>query len=140
MNDNILDYLNIVSGFIGAVAAWFFGSWDGLIKMLIALTVIDYCTGITAAFIKRELSSNTGFRGILKKVTIFILVGVAHVIDCEMLGHTALLRDAVIFFYLANEGLSVLENAIVIGIPVPEALKNKLLQLKDKHEDNTLSK
>ena len=134
---DVLDYLDIFFGFIGALASWFFGACDGVLRMLIAICVIDYCTGVISAYIKKELSSSIGFRGIAKKVTIFILVGVAHVIDRELLGQTALLRDAVIFFYLANEGLSVLENSIVIGIPVPDVLKNKLLQLQeDKSSKN----
>ena len=131
MIDNITDYFDIFCAFIGALASWFFGSLDGLIKMLIALCFIDYCTGFISAYIQNRLSSAVGFTGIARKVTMFTLVGIAHVIDRELLGQTALLRDAVIFFYLANEGLSVLENAVVIGIPIPEVLKTKLLQLKD---------
>ena len=136
MSDTILDYLDVIFGFLGVLFAWFFGSWDGIIKMLLAMCVIDYFTGVICAYLKHNLSSAVGFRGIAKKVTMFILVGIAHVIDRELLGQTALLRDAVIFFYLANEGLSILENAIIIGIPVPDALKSKLLQLQDKDENS----
>ena len=136
MNDSILDYFDVLAGFFGALFAWFFGSWDGLLKMLAALCIIDYCSGVACAYIQNSLSSNVGFKGIARKVYMFTLVGIAHVIDRELLGQTALLRDAVIFFYLANEGLSILENAIVIGIPVPDALKSKLLQLQDKKDDN----
>ena len=134
MIDNLADYFDIFCAFIGGLFAWFFGSWDGLIKMLIALCFIDYSTGFISAYIQKKLSSAIGFRGIARKITMFALVGIAHVIDRELLGQTALLRDAVIFFYLANEGLSVLENAVVIGIPIPDALKSKLLQLQDNHE------
>lgn len=136
MIDNLTDYIDVIFAGIGALCSWFFGSWDGLMKMLIALCIIDYCTGVISAYIQHRLSSSVGFKGIARKITMFALVGIAHVIDREMLGQTALLRDAVIFFYLANEGLSVLENAVVIGIPIPEALKHKLLQLKDSHDNN----
>ena len=135
MIDNIAEYFDIFCAFIGALSAWFFGGWDGLIKMLVALCFIDYCTGVISAYIQNRLSSAIGFKGIARKITMFTLVGIAHVIDRELLGQTALMRDAVIFFYLANEGLSVLENAVVIGIPIPEALKSKLLQLKDNDDD-----
>ena len=134
MIDNLNDYFDIFCAFTGGLSAWFFGGWDGLIKMLVALCFIDYSTGVISAYIQNKLSSAIGFRGIARKITMFALVGIAHVIDRELLGQTALLRDAVIFFYLANEGLSVLENAVVIGIPIPDALKSKLLQLQDNHE------
>lgn len=131
-----LEYFDVFCGFIGAIFTWFFGSWDGVMKMLVALCIIDYFTGVIAAYIMHILSSSTGFKGIAKKVTMFIMVGIAQIIDREMLGNTALLRNAVIFFYLANEGLSIIENAIFIGIPIPKVLKNNLLQLKDKNESD----
>ena len=131
-----MNFKHVIDTFIagvGAVFGWFFGGFDGFIFALIAFCSMDYVTGVMAAGVKHQLSSAVGFKGIARKITIFVLVGIAHVIDRELLGHTALLRDAVIFFYLANEGLSILENAIVIGIPVPKILKDKLLQLKDKN-------
>ena len=132
MND-FFDYAGLVFAAIGAVFTWFFGEFNGIMKMLVALCVIDYFTGVIAAYIMHILSSSTGFKGIAKKVTMFILVGIAQIIDREMLGNTALLRNAVIFFYLANEGLSILENAIFIGIPIPKVLKSNLLQLKEQN-------
>ena len=131
-----MNFKHVIDTFIagvGAVLGWFFGGFDGFIFALIAFCSMDYVTGVMAAGVKHQLSSAVGFKGIARKITIFVLVGIAHTIDRELLGHTALLRDAVIFFYLANEGLSILENAIVIGIPVPKILKDKLLQLKDKN-------
>ena len=119
---------------IGALIGWFIGDFDGFIFALIAFCFMDYITGVLAAGVQRELSSAIGFKGIAKKITIFVLVGIAHVTDKELHGHSAFLRDAVIFFYLANEGLSILENAIIIGIPIPEILKNKLLQIKDNKQ------
>ena len=136
MND-FFDYAGLVFAAIGAVFTWFFGEFNGIMKMLVALCVIDYFTGVIAAYIMHILSSSTGFKGIAKKVTMFILVGIAQIIDREMLGNTALLRNAVIFFYLANEGLSIIENAIFIGIPIPKVLKNNLLQLKDKNGNDS---
>ena len=136
MND-FFDYAGFIFAAVGAVFTWFFGEFNGVMKMLVALCVIDYFTGVIAAYIMHILSSSTGFRGIAKKVTMFILVGIAQIIDREMLGNTALLRNAVIFFYLANEGLSIIENAIFIGIPIPKVLKNNLLQLKDKNGNDS---
>ena len=136
MND-FFDYAGFIFAAVGAVFTWFFGEFNGVMKMLVALCFIDYFTGVIAAYIMHILSSSTGFRGIAKKVTMFILVGIAQIIDREMLGNTALLRNAVIFFYLANEGLSIIENAIFIGIPIPKVLKNNLLQLKDKNGNDS---
>ena len=128
------DYIDYLAAAIGACMGYFFGGLDGFITALIAFTILDYITGMFAAGVRHELSSSVGFKGIAKKITIFFLVGVAHIIDHELLGNTAFLRDAVLFFYLANEGLSILENAIEIGIPVPNVLKEKLLQFKDDNK------
>lgn len=111
---------------IGASIGYFFGGFDGFLHALLALAILDYITGVFAAVIEKSLSSGVGFKGIARKLTMFIIVGVAHVIDIELLGGTALLRDAAIFFYIANEGLSILENAIKIGIPIPTFIKEKL--------------
>ena len=121
---------------VGMITSYFFGGLDGLMHALFVLIAIDYVTGVFAAGIKRELSSSIGYKGIKRKVTILLLVGMAHVIDRELLGNTVLIRDGVICFYLANEGLSILENAIVIGVPAPEKLKELLLQFHDKGKDN----
>ena len=113
---------------------WFFGGFDGFLYALIIFVVTDYFTGILAAGIRKELSSEVGFKGIAKKVCIFLLVGVAKVIDTQVLQNGAAIRTAVIFFYLSNEGLSILENSAVIGIPIPEKLKDMLIQLtNEKH-------
>ena len=126
------NYLDYIAAGIGAVLGYFFGEFDGFMNALLAFVVLDYITGLLAAVVRGELSSNAGFHGIARKVTIFIIVGVAHVVDREALGGTALLRDAVLFFYLANEGLSILENAIEIGIPIPEIIKEKLALFHEK--------
>lgn len=133
MLETTLDNLDYIMTPIGALLGWFLGGRDGFVIALIVFTSMDYVTGVLAAGVQHKLSSSVGFRGIAKKITIFILVGIAHMVDKHLLGQTAVLRDAVIFFYLANEGISILENAIIIGIPVPDVLKNALEKLDHKH-------
>ncbi|MBR2208653.1 MAG: phage holin family protein [Synergistaceae bacterium] len=127
-------YFDTICSAIGAIIGYFIGDFDGFIHGLLTLVVIDYISGVLAAIIKRELSSSVGFTGIARKIMIFMIVGVAHVVDREALGGTALSRDAVIFFYLANEGLSIIENAIEIGIPIPEIIKEKLALFHEKRQ------
>ena len=114
------------------IGGWFFGGFDGFLYALIVFVVMDYFTGILAAGVKRELSSEVGFKGIAKKVCIFVLVGIANIVDTQVLMNGSAIRTAVIFFYLSNEGLSVLENAAVIGLPIPDKLKAMLIQLADE--------
>ena len=122
--ENMIDKMEWVFAIIGGFLGWFLGGFDGFLYALIAFVVLDYCTGILAA--------GVGFNGIAKKVCIFVLVGLANVIDMHIIGNGSALRTAVIFFYLANEGISVLENSAVIGLPVPEKLKEMLLQLTEE--------
>ena len=117
-----------------------FGGFDGFLYALVVFVVCDYFTGVLAAAIKHELSSEVGFKGIAKKVCIFVLVGIANIIDTQILQNGAAIRTAVVFFYLANEGLSCLENAAVIGLPVPEKLKEMLAQLKDERDQDKIDK
>ena len=131
------DYLDYICAAVGASVGYFFGGFDGFIHALIAFTIIDYITGIWAAGVRNELSSRIGFKGIRRKCTIFLIVGVVHVIEKELFGGTKeLLRDGVICFYLSNEGLSILENADTIGITIPEFIRKRLLQLKEKYNEN----
>lgn len=116
-----------VGGFLG----WYLGGMDGLIYALIAFVVTDYLTGVMCAVVNKKLSSEVGARGIFKKVLIFALVGVGQIIDSQIIGNGSILRTAVIFFYLSNEGISIIENAAVIGLPVPGKLKDVLAQLSD---------
>jgi len=116
-----------LGGAIGAVL----GGWDGFLYALVLFVVVDYITGIMAAYVKKKISSQVGFQGILKKIVIFCLVAVGYVIDAHIIKNGAVVRTAVIFFYMSNEGISILENAAVIGLPVPEKLRNVLEQLKD---------
>ena len=123
---------------ITAVGGWlgyFVGGVDGLMTALLVLMVMDYVTGVMCAVIDRELSSSVGFRGIFKKVLILMLVGVAHIVDLHVVGTGEALRSAVICFYLSNEGVSVLENAGHLGLPIPEKLKAILAQLHDRMEE-----
>lgn len=121
---------------LGGVLSWFFGTMDGFMYALIALAVCDYITGVMCAIVNKKLSSAVGFRGIFKKVLMFLVVGVAHVFDTLM--HTGnTLRTAVIFFYISNEGVSLIENATILGLPVPKQLKNVLAQIKKKSEEGS---
>lgn len=118
---------------IGGFLGWYLGGLDGFLYTLIAFVAADYITGVLRAAVEKKLSSRIGARGIAKKVAIFLVVGVGHLIDTYLLGgEGAALRTAVIFFYIANEGISLLENATAIGLPVPEELKNVLQQLHGK--------
>lgn len=109
--------------------------WDGFFYALIAFVVIDYLTGVMCAILDKTLSCNVGFRGIFRKVLIFVMVGIGHVIDTQLIGNGDALRTAVIFFYISNEGVSLLENAAHVGLPVPEKLKDVLAQLHDRTEN-----
>ena len=130
--NTLLNYKLIISS-IGGVLGVFLGGMDGLIYALLAFSVIDYVTGIMCAIDKKELSSSVGFKGIARKIIIFSLVGVANILDVYILGHVGVLRAAVIFFYLSNEGISILENTSKLGLPVPEKLQ-KILQQLNKEE------
>ena len=128
--------LTVAGGFVG----WFLGGFDGFLYALITFVVIDYITGVLCAIIDKNLCSKIGARGIFKKVLIFVLVGVGHVLDTNVLGvigntDANVLRTAVIFFYLSNEGISILENATHIGLPIPEKLKDVLKQLHKREEN-----
>lgn len=119
---------------LGETLGWFLGGADGFLYALIAFVVIDYITGMMCAFADRELSSKVGFKGICRKVIIFLLVGVANLLDVYIIGTGSVLRTAVIFFYLSNEGLSLLENGAHLGLPIPEKIKNVLAQLHHRSE------
>lgn len=118
-------------GFLG----WFLGGVDGFLYALIAFTVIDYITGVMCAITDKNLSSSIGFKGICRKVLIFTLVGIGNIVDVYVLGQGGVLRTAVIFFYLSNEGVSILENSAHLGLPIPEKLKEVLEQLHERGGD-----
>lgn len=120
-------YFDILFGLLGAFLSYFLGGLDGLVAMLIVFVVCDYMSGLLKGLILGKFSSDVGFNGIARKVYIFIFVGIANVMDHELLGNSEVLRDGVVMFYLANEGLSITENAIEMGVPVPEAIKERFL-------------
>ena len=128
----VLDKRELALSAFGGFIGWFLGGFDGFLYALVVFVVMDYFTGVLAAGVKKELSSEVGFKGIAKKVCIFVLVGIANIVDTQVIHDGAAIRTAVIFFYLANEGISVLENSAVIGLPVPEKLKEMLLQLTEE--------
>ena len=127
--------VQVVFTAIGGWLGWFLGGCDGLMYALIAFVVVDYITGIMCAIVDKKLSSAVGFKGICKKVLIFLLVGVANILDVNIIGSGSVLRTAAIFFYLSNEGVSLLENASHLGLPVPNAIKEVLQQLHDRAEN-----
>lgn len=120
---------------VGGWLGWFLGGCDGLLYALIAFVAIDYITGVMCAINDHSLSSEVGFRGICRKVLIFLLVGIANILDVNVIGTGSVLRTAVIFFYISNEGVSLMENAAHLGLPVPEKIKVVLEQLHDRAED-----
>ena len=121
----------VVGGWLG----YFLGGCDGLLYALIAFVAIDYITGVMCAINDKTLSSEVGFNGICRKVLIFLLVGIANILDLNVIGTGSVLRTAVIFFYISNEGVSLLENASHLGLPVPQKIKAVLEQLHDRAED-----
>ena len=136
--DLIWTKIQIAAAGIGAWLGYFLGGVDGLLIALIVFMALDYLTGLMCAVLDKKLSSAVGFRGIFKKVLILMMVGIANIVDVHVVGTGSALRGAVICFYLSNEGLSLLENAAYIGLPVPERLKEVLAQLhnRDKKEQD----
>jgi len=128
---DIWTFIQMAFAAIGGWIGWFLGGYDGFLYALIAFVVIDYILGVMCAILEKHLSSDVGARGIFKRVVIFSLVGIAHIIDQNIIGDGGVIRTAVIFFYLSNEGISIIENSTRIGLPVPEKLKEILEQLKD---------
>ena len=132
------EFWNLIQVVLAAVGGWlgyFLGGCDGLLIALLVFVVIDYITGVMCAIVDKKLSSAVGFKGICKKVLIFLLVGVANILDVNIIGSGSVLRTAAIFFYLSNEGVSLLENASHLGLPVPNAVKEVLQQLHDRAEN-----
>ena len=120
---------------IGGWLGYFLGGCDGLIIALVIFVAADYLTGVMCALADKKLSSEVGFKGIARKVLIFILVGIANILDVDVIGTGSILRTAVVFFYLSNEGISLLENAAHLGLPIPSKLKAALEQLHDRSEE-----
>ena len=125
--------MQFIFAVLGGWLGYFLGGCDGLLIALVAFVSIDYVTGVMCAISEKNLSSRVGFKGICRKILIFALVGVANLIDVQVIQTGSILRTAVIFFYLSNEGVSLLENAAHLGLPIPKKLKAVLEQLHDKH-------
>lgn len=130
---SVLQYvLSAIGGFLG----WFLGGVDGFMTAIIWFVIIDYLTGVMVAIVEKKLSSKVGFRGIFKKVIIFCLIGISNILDIYVIKSGSAIRLAVIMFYIYNEGVSILENVSVLGLPVPQKLKDVLEQVgnHDKKE------
>ncbi len=125
---------------LGGFLGWFLGGADGFLYALIVFVVTDYITGVMCAVVDKQLSSAVGFKGIFRKVLIFAMVGIGNILDVYVLQNGSVLRMAVIFFYLSNEGVSLLENTVHLGLPVPAKLKDVLAQLHDRGGKNNESK
>ena len=131
------EFWQMIQGVFTVLGGWigyYLGGCDGLLYALIAFVVVDYITGVMCAIEDKKLSSTVGFKGICRKVLIFLLVGIAQIIDVHVLGQVGVIRTAVIFFYLSNEGVSLLENAGHLGLPIPTKLKDVLEQLHNRSE------
>ena len=132
------EFWNMIQLIITAMGGWlgyFLGGCDGLLIALVLFAVVDYLTGIMCAVVDQKLSSQVGFKGICRKVLIFLLVGIANIIDVQVIGTGSVVQTGVIFFYLSNEGVSILENAAHLGLPIPEALRAALAQIHDRALD-----
>ena len=129
------EFWNTIQFAFAAIGGWlgyFLGGCDGLLIALVVFAVVDYITGVMCAIADHKLSSAVGFKGICRKVLIFLLVGIANILDVQVIGSGSVLRTAVIFFYISNEGVSLVENAAHLGLPVPDKLKDVLEQLHDR--------
>ncbi|ABN52925.1 holin [Fervidicella metallireducens AeB] len=131
---NSINFIQAVFAAIGGYIGWLLGGVDGFMYALITFVVIDYVTGLMVAVLERKLSSEVGFRGIFKKVLIFVMVGIGNIVDVHLIKNGSAIRTAVIFFYISNEGISIIENSAKIGLPIPEKLKDVLKQL-NKEDD-----
>lgn len=128
----ITTLIDIVLFELGLFLGAFLGEVDGLLVALICFSIVDYITGVIDAIMSHELSSNVGFKGIARKVLLFTIVGIAHIMDVYVIGSQAVCRTAVIIFYIANEGLSIVENVASCGVPIPNKIKIILEQLKEE--------
>lgn len=131
------EFWNTIQLIFAATGGWlgyFLGGCDGLLVALVVFAVVDYITGVMCAVADKKLSSAVGFKGICRKILIFLLVGLANILDAQIIGTGSVLRTAVIFFYISNEGVSLLENAAHLGLPIPGKIKAVLEQLHDRAE------
>jgi toxin secretion/phage lysis holin len=132
--EKLFNTFSIYLGIVGGILGYWMGGWDDMLKAIAFMAAADYCTGVIKAIYQKKLSSEIGFEGILKKIVMFIVIAVAYDIQ-RLIGDNIPLREIVIMFYIANEGLSIIENAAIF-VPIPEKLKNVLLQLREKEEQS----
>lgn len=130
--EKIFNTFSVVFGFVGGFVIKWLGGWDALLITIISLAILDYATGVIKGIYKKQLSSEIGYKGLLKKIVMFVVIAVAFIIQ-RLIGNSIPLREVVIMFYVCNEALSIMENAAEF-IPIPESLKNTLLQLREKNE------
>jgi toxin secretion/phage lysis holin len=130
---NITNILRTIFAAFGGFVGWFMGGVDSFMYALITFVVIDYVTGVMAAVLERKVSSEIGFKGIFKKILIFIMVGIGNIIDVHLIKNGSAIRSTVIFFYISNEGISILENSAKVGLPIPQKLKDILEQLNKEN-------
>ena len=135
--NTVVEFLKALICTIGGYIVWFLGGFDGVLIALCMFVLVDYLTGVIAAIIEKKLNSKIGAKGIAKKILIFFLVGIATILDLYVLGGTSPIREVVIVFYIANEGISIIENSAKLGLPIPQKLIDVLEQLKSKGENNT---
>lgn len=133
---NLINTIQLIFTAIGGYMGWFLGGVDGFMYALITFVVIDYVSGLMVAVLEKKLSSEIGFRGIFKKVLVFTFVGIGNIIDVHLLKNGSAIRTAVIFFYISNEGISIIENSAKIGLPIPQKLKDILEQLNKEEKIN----
>lgn len=131
--EKLFNWISVVFGIVGGFLSYWLGGWDVLLKTIVLLAVVDYITGIIKAVYLKELSSEIGFKGLLKKIVMFIVIAVAYAIQL-LIGGTIPLREVVIMFYICNEALSLLENAAIF-VPIPDKLRDVLLQIRDKDSE-----
>ena len=126
--------IDSIAGAVGAVLGFMYGEVSGLFWALIAFMALDYVTGVIVAIIEKRLSSEVGFRGLAKKFLILVFVAVGHIVDTYILGGTPAAMSAVMLFYIANEGISIVENASALGLPVPKKITGLMEQIRNKSE------
>lgn len=126
--------IQLISATIGGYIGYFLGGIDGFMYALLTFVVIDYITGLMVAVLERKLSSEVGFRGIFRKILIFVMVGIGNIIDTNLIKNGSAVRTAVIFFYISNKGISIIENSSKIGLPIPQKLREILGQINEGGE------
>lgn len=131
-----ISWVQILFSALGGYIGWFLGGFDGFMYALLGFVIIDYITGLMVAILEGKLSSEVGFRGIFKKVMIFSLVGIGNIVDVYLIRNGSAIRTAVIFFYISNEGISILENTSKIGLPIPKRLRKVLEQLNKEEKSD----